>query len=621
MLQEFPDGVFFVKFDAITDADLLAPIIAQALGVSEVEGKPVLEVLKDFLRDKLLLLVIDNFEQLVDSATQIKELLDSASRLHILITSRVLLHLSTECEYLVPPLTFPREINRHTALDELTTYEAIRLFVERAQSVTPQFVLSKENAMAIVEICARLDGLPLAIELAAARVKVLPPRAILKKLENSLNLLTRGARDLPARQQTMRGAVEWSYALLSEDEKILFRRLAVFAGGFTLEAAEAVMERLGKGAFATPINVLDGVTSLVDKSLLLSREQHDGEVRFRSLEVVREYALEALEKSGEAEALRHSYADYFLQERDNLRLALKWSLESNPEKATRLAGAIGYFWMLRGHLTEGRQLLEETVQRGGSCSSSARLQVVTWAGNMAKFQGDYETAREMFQLGLTEGKASNDSVQIALANRSLAGLAHLQGDRVTARQYVEQALAISREVNDTFGIAASLKMLGDLLRSEGDDQAARPLFEEVLALSVKLGNEQLACGNLNNLAAAEYGEGDLEDARLHFSEGLKLAQELGFKIAISYSIDGFAALSTEAGDYKFAAELAGAAEDLRESINYQIEPAEDRFRKSYLGKIHEALDHEEFSALYKRGQRRRLDELIALCLNDSPEAH
>jgi len=394
MLDEFTDGVFFVELAAIPNPELVISTIALPLDVKEVGGKPILEVLKDYLRDKQMLLVVDNFEQVIEAAPQIAELLSAANRLKILITSRILLHLSAEREFVVSPLATPNEY-KHISLEELSNYEAVKLFVERARNTKPNFTLSQENAQTVAEICNRLEGLPLGIELAAARIKFLSPQAILTKLENRLKLLTGGARDLPARQQTMRGAVEWSYDLLNKEERCLFRHLAIFAGGFTLETAEAVAgcrlsaageeEVTGEQETAEieqlTIDTFDGVTSLVNKSLLVSKEQANGETRFRMLEVVREYALELLETRGEAEAMRRSHAEYFLalaeeaephlhaaqsgewlnrleEEHDNLRAALQWSLERDAAIAVGLAAGIWRLWTLHSDLTEGRGWLE-----------------------------------------------------------------------------------------------------------------------------------------------------------------------------------------------------------------------------------------------------------------------
>ena len=337
MVQVFPEGVFFIEIAAITNSELVASTIAQSLGIKEAGNKPILETLKDYLRERQMLLILDNFEQVAAAAPIIAELLATAANLKILITSRILLHLSAEREFIVPPLAVPDETS-NISLDDISNYEAIRLFVERARNVKPGFALTNENADDVAKICGRLDGLPLAIELAAARIKILSPRTILTKLENRLKLLTGGASDLPVRQQTMRDAIEWSYDLLNEDEKFLFRRLAIFEGGFTFEAAEAVCEMSEPSAAAgvssvigkvmqstinqpaaadgsdslSIIGVLDLITSLVDKSLLVSKEQPNDEKRFRMLETLRQYALESLEKNNEAEAVRRSHAAYFL---------------------------------------------------------------------------------------------------------------------------------------------------------------------------------------------------------------------------------------------------------------------------------------------------------------------
>ena len=631
-LQDFSDGVFFVELAAITNPELVASTIAQTLGAKEAGGKPILEVLKDYLCEKQMLIVIDNFEQVTDAAPNIAELV-SAANLKILITSRVLLHLSKEREFIVPPFALPNN-TAQISLDELSNYEAIKLFVERARNVKPNFALREDNAKSVTEICSRLDGLPLAIELAAARVKILSPRAILAKLENRLKLLTGGARDLPARQQTMRGAVEWSYDLLNEDEKTLFRRLAVFAGGFTFEAAEAVCG-------GSDLLILDLITSLVNKSLLVAKEQADGEQRFRMLEVVREYALESLEKNNEAEAMRRSHAAYFLalgeeaephltgaesvkwlnrleDEHDNLRDALAWLLENDAEMAARLAAAIRTFWTNHSHLTEGRKWLKAALERGSQNAPAAvRFRLLNGLGLAARQQGDYLAARKVYEEGLAAGRAANDLRQIAQSNKGLGRVAYPQGDLMAARKFTEKGLAINRRLDDKLGIAASLNLLGELSRTKGDNAAARPLQEESLAIFRKLGNKEGVCGTLNNLAAIAYGESDFAAARLHYAEALGLAQELGEKIILSYSMDGFAALVAESGESERAAEVAGAAERLRESIGFETEPADRRFRDAYLAKLKTKMDEAAFANLYEQGRRLKLEEAVALCLKET----
>jgi len=652
MLTEFTDGVFFVELAALTTPELVASTIAQPFDVKEADGKPILEVLKDYLRERQMLLVVDNFEQVIEAAPNIAELLSTANRLKILITSRILLRLSAEREFVVPPLALPDEF-KGISLDELSNYEAIKLFVERARNTKPNFTLSEQNAQAVAEICHRLEGLPLAIELAAARVKFLSPQAILTKLENRLKLLTGGARDLPVRQQTMRGAVEWSYDLLTKEEKCLFRHLAVFVGGFTFEAAEAVagcgLPVAGKEEIRSEqetteieqltIDIFDGVISLVDKSLLVSKEQANGEIRFRMLEVVREYALELLETRGEAETMRRRHAGYFLalseeaephlqaaraaewldrleEEHDNIRAALQWSLERDVAMAARLAAVIRNLWIFHSHLMEGRRWLEAVLERGSlDVPATVLFKLLNGLSVTALYQGDYQTTRKIYGEILATGRAANDLQQIAVSSRGLGLVAYQQGDITAARKHVEEALAINRELSDKYGIAAALNLLGELARTEGDDAAARPLYEESSEIFRQIGNKGALNASLINLAVIAYGEDDFVTARSHFAQVLTTAQELGDKKIISYSLDGFAALVVERGESERAARLSGAAEHLRESIGFEIEPAERRFRDTYTSKLKTKTDEDEYTKAYEHGRKLKLNEAIALALS------
>ncbi len=646
LLRYFKDGVFFVGLATLTNSELVTSTIAHALGVKETGGKPILEVLKDFLSEKQILLVVDNFEQVVNAAPQILELISAANGLKILITSRMRLHLSMEQEFILSPLDVPAE-GTPISLEELSTCDAIKLFIERAQNVKPNFVLTIENGRSVAEICLQLDGLPLAIELAAARIKILSPQMILAKLENRLKLLTGGARDAPARQQTMRGTVAWSYDLLAEAEKILFRRLAVFAGGFTFEAAESVVsinEAVDEtndspvltGIEQFDVDILDGLTSLVEQSLLLSKEQSNGTIRFRMLEVVREYALETLKASGEMERLQSSHVDYFLrlgeeaepellasqsaewlnrleEEYNNLRAALTWSLDHKPERAARLAASLRNLWIFRCYVTEGRRWLEAALAQGeeGNNPSAVRFKMLNGLGILARFQGDYKRARQSHEEGLAVGKAAGDMRQVAQSIRNLGSVAHQQGDLKTARKFLEEGLAISRQVDDKSRIAESLNALGDLARVEGDNAAARPLFEESLAICREFGRKGSEASNLLNLGAIAYNEGHFSAAHSYFINCLATAQELGDKILVSCSIDGFAALAAKRGEPKEAARLAGAAEYLRETIGYEIESAERQFRNAYLLVLHTMLNQEEFKTAFEQGRKLKMQELIA----------
>lgn len=649
--RNFSDGVFFVELAAITNPESVAQTIARTLGIKDAGDEAVLENLKNFLRDKQLLLVIDNFEQVIDAAPNIAELV--ADNLKILVTSRTLLNLSAEREFIVPPLDLP-DGNLNISPDELSKYEAVELFVQRARRIQPDFALTTENADAVAEICRRLDGLPLAIELAAARIKVFSLPAILERLESQLNLLTGGAKDLPERRQTMRGMVRWSYDLLDENEKILFQKLSVFAGSFTVKAAEAVgkrkeeKRRRGKeeeenfssniAAFCT--DIFDVISSLLDKSLIIRTDQKDGESRFRMLEVVREYALELFEKNDEAEVVRRTHADYFLQlgeaaephllgadsikwldrletEHDNLREALGWLLENDVITAARLAGAIYFFWNIHSHQTEARQWMEAILRQSEQIAAEMRLKLVNQLGSLARAQGDHEAAIKFFGQGLEMGRAMNNLPQMARSTRNLGLVAFHQGDFAAARKFLEEGLAISRQLDDPAGIAPALNNLGDLTRTEGDDAAARPLIEESLAIYTKLGNKQGICANNVNLGNIAYIEGDFKKMRFRLTEALATAQELGEKIYISCCFDGFASLALKDKQLERAARLAGAAENLRESFGYEIEPAERRLRDAYLAELRTALDKAHFSEFYKQGRKLKLEESVALCLEET----
>src|SRR5215204_4636370 len=358
LLEDFTDGTFFVQLATLSEAELFLSAVAETLGVRETAEQPLDESLKDYFHERQLLLILDNFEQVLGAAPTVTELLAGAPGLKVLATSRAPLGLYGEHEFPVPPLTLP-DLKRPPPLERLTQYEAVGLFVERARALKPDFSITNESAPAVAEICVRLDGLPLAIELAAARIKMLPPKAMLQRLTSRLKLLTGGARDLAERQRTLRATIEWSHALLDEGEQVLFGRLAVFSGGRTLEAIEAICDAEGD----LPVDAFEGVSSLLDKSLLRQEEGSNGEPRFVMLETIHEYARERLKASGESEETRRLHAEYFLAlaeeaepelsgadqlaclerleaEHDNMRAALAWSLEKEPETALRLAGAL-----------------------------------------------------------------------------------------------------------------------------------------------------------------------------------------------------------------------------------------------------------------------------------------
>ena len=649
MEHEFTDGVFFIELAAITNHELVVPTIAQYFGIKEKVGTTILENLFDYLRNKKLLIVADNFEQVADDAPNLVKLLTAAENIKFLITSRVLLRLRAEREFIVPPLALPEEVS-NISLDELSNYGAIKLFVERAQDIKSNFALTAENADAVTAICRQLDGLPLAIELAAARLKILAPPAILAKLENRLKLLTGGASDLPARQQTMRGAIEWSYNLLTADEQSLLRRVSIFTGGFSFEAAEFISgsssavagEKAGnveKKLFDLELNeieALNNLTSLINQSLIVIIEQPDGERRFRMLETIREYALESLDKNAETQAAERRYAAYFLRlielaephlsgadstkwhhflktEHDNLVSVLTWSLEHEVEMAARLAKAINYFWKMHGHLSEGREWFEFILLKSEKMPAEVRFTLFNGLGNLTKFQGDFKAARNYFEQALAIAGAANDLSEISRAVRGLATVAYRQNDYLTARKYAEQGLSICRRTDDQIGIAASLITLGDIARSENEISRARTFFEESLAISQQIGSLQGIGSNYMNLGFVTFDEDDIPAAHFYFKEALKTAQQMGEKNYISFCFDGFAALAAKCGHLIRSVRLAGAAQHLRNLSGYQIEPAERRFREAYLAKLRAALHEPDFTKFYEQGGELKLEKVIAIC--------
>ncbi|MDQ5827680.1 MAG: NB-ARC domain-containing protein, partial [Chloroflexota bacterium] len=478
VLDQFADGICFVALAPISDSALVPSAIAQALQVKQGAGQSVAEALKQYLQEKQLLLVLDNFERLLEAGPSLAQLLAACPRLKVLITSRVVLRLQGEHNYEVPPLTLPAAGHRPSP-EQLGRYEGIRLFMQRAQAANSRFTITTENAPALIELCQRLDGLPLAIELAAARVSLLPPEAVLARLGNRLGLLTGGARDLPHRQRTLRATLDWSYDLLSIAERSLFAHLAVFVGGWTLEAAEAVCD------VRDEVEVLQHVSALVDKSLVQQQGSSQHEPRFAMLETVREYAMERLEESGELERLRRRHACYFLElakeeerasqgplqrtwlnrleaEHDNLRAALAWSLglQGDTELGLQLTGALSHFWYIREHHSESRMWLQSALERA-SDATAARAKVLVGAGRLAWFQGELARANSLLKESLSLYQDLGDDAGAAFALLVLGRTAVSQGDRGRGQTLVEESLALFRQQGNMWGIARAIIVLGD----------------------------------------------------------------------------------------------------------------------------------------------------------------
>ncbi|HWE63665.1 MAG TPA: tetratricopeptide repeat protein, partial [Chloroflexota bacterium] len=573
--HEYADGVYFVSLAALRDPEAVVSLIASTLGLRETRHQTVQESIINHLRERQLLLVLDNLEQVLDVAPLVGEWLALCPRLVVLATSRIALRLRGEQRFPVPPLPTPPPAAL-PALEEIAGFGAVRLFVERAQAVQPEFALSQDNAQVIAQVCRRLDGLPLAIELAAARVMLLPPAALLARLERRLPVLTGGARDLPDRQRTLRATIAWSYDLLDSDERILFRRLAVFTGGCTQEAATAVC-RLG-GA----LDVLEGLASLIDKSLVSSGVAQS-EMRFGMLETVREYALEQLEASGEAAAVRRAHAAYYVafaeaaepdlrgakqmvmlkrleDEHDNLRAVLQWSLlHAEAEVGLRLGSALWRFWYVRGYSSEGRRWLAELLALPGSEAGGnlafARAAVLCGAGTFAEFQGDYAEARKLFEESLAISQSHGEKRIAAASLNSLGVVADSQGDLGQAATFFTHALELFRGIGDRWGTALVLGNMGYLAREQGAYARAVSLQADSVALFRELGDTRNLAFSLNNLGEVMGEQGDYRLATALCEESLALRRTLGDTWGIAISLASLGNMALAQGEYARAGAL------------------------------------------------------------------
>jgi predicted ATPase/DNA-binding XRE family transcriptional regulator len=671
VLDQFADGVGFVSLAPISDPALVPSAIAQALQVKQGAEQSVAEALEKYLRERQLLLVLDNFERLLEAGPPLAQLLAACPRLNLLVTSRVVLRLQGEHNYEVPPLTLPTAGDR-PSLEQLGRYEGIRLFMQRAQAANSQFTITTENAPAVIELCRRLDGLPLAIELAAARVSLLPPEAVLARLGNRLELLTSGARDLPDRQRTLRATLNWSYDLLSVAERALFARLAVFAGGWTLEAAEAVCD-VGNEA-----EVLQHMSALVDQSLVQQQANIQHEPRFTMLETVREYALERLEESGELERLHRRHASYFLElaekeerasqgplqrawldrletEHDNLRAALAWSLTSqgDTEMGLQLTGALSHFWYVREHHSESRMWLQSALARG-SDTSAARAKVLVGAGRLAWFQGELARANTLLEESLTLYQDLGDDAGAAFALLVLGRTAVSQGDRRRGEALVEESLALFRQQGNMWGIARALIVLGDGALFEGDVDRATAKFQKALDISRDLEDAEGIALSLLYLGRTAHMQGDdarsktlLEESLMVFKdsgdsrgvaevllelgrvartrgynaralalcrESLVLSRKLDNKSLIAFCLTTLAGVIQAVGDAAQAARLFGAAESLLQSLDVVLDPGGSLEYDSDLADVRTRLGDAVFEVARAEGVAMTVEQAVAHAL-------
>jgi predicted ATPase/class 3 adenylate cyclase len=592
LLDDYPDGVFFVELAPITDPRLVPSSIADSVGARAEGARPVLDTLRDHVRDREMLLIVDNFEQVLEASSVVADLLAAAPGMRILVTSREPLHVTGEQELTVPPMDLP-DTGQLAAPEQLMQYEAVALFVQRARAVDPGFRVTEANASTVAELCLRLDGLPLAIELAASRVKLLSPRAILERLENRLKLLTGGPIDLPARQRTLREAIGWSYDLLDNAERALFRRLSVFPGGWTLEAAEAVAYPEG-GLGGDALEVLG---SLVDKSLAMRSPTASDVVRFGMLETIREFGVEQLESAGEAEATRERHASYFVKaaeaaephlrglqrkrwldglelEHDNLRAALRRAIDAGDAHfGLRLVGTLWRFWHLHGHLAEGRRWAEEVLALPAASGRTAeRAKALTALGGLAYWQEDLPPTRRAYEEALGIARELGDRSAEAEGIYNLAYVPAYEGDIAGAVAMIEESRAAFEELGIRRGVADVSWILGIVARLEGDLSRSRALAEESLLLHRQAGDLFGVTDALHTLGRTALAQEDLATAASSFLEALNNDEQVGNRTGMAIVMDNLAAKASAEGQHLRALRLAGASEAIKEAAGGHAPP-------------------------------------------------
>ncbi len=672
----FAGGTYLIQLAPVSDAALVPAVIAQTLGLHPSPGQPALEALRDYLQNSLhepMLMLFDNFEHMTAAAPAVADLLAAGPDLKVLVTSRAPLHVYGEREFPVPTLEVP-DLKSASIIEALLQYPAVGLFRQRARAVKPDFEITKDNAAAVATICAQLDGLPLAIELAAARIKLLSPSAMQVRLEGRLQLLTGGARDLPARQQTLRGAMDWSYDLLNPAEQRLFQRLSLFVGGCTMEAVEAVCDtRQDLG-----LDVFDGMASMVDKSLAQQWEQGSGEPRYVMLKTIRDYGLEHLAASGEEAATRRAHAAYYLVlaeegaaggaaepewlerlevEHDNLRAALEWLIESgDADWGMRLGTALFRFWETREHFAEGRDRLGRLLRLPGAAArNQKRLRTLFTAGVLAGGQGDYEAAQNLIEESLAIARELKDNSAVAVslnalavfarergevaaagalfeeslylcrelgdrmaAARALSNLAsvvRLQGDYARARSLYQECAASFTELGDRTGVAWSLDYQGDLARELGETENARSLYEQSLSVFRSLGDSWGIAGTLADLGNLALERKDYSGALTLFGESLQIFQALESKRGIARLLECFACAAAAEHQPERSLRLAGAAAALRQSVGAPPSPAErDRLEKD-LEVPRQAVNHTAGATSWMEGWAMPVEKAIAQALS------
>ena len=614
LLDQYPDGVWFVDLAPILDPLLVPRTTAISIGLRAEPQRPVIDMLCDYLHDRSPLVILDNCEHLVDACARMADrILHTAPDTRILASSREALGIGGEITYRVPSLRLP-DIQHLPPLESLSQYEAVKLFIDRATAVVLSFTVTNENAPALAQVCYHLDGIPLAIELAAAKIRVLSVEQIAKRLGDRFRLLTGGSRMVLERHQTLRAAIDWSYDFLPPAEQILLRRLSVFVGGWTLEAAESVCGDEETSSVVRSDDILNLLEQLINKSLVLAEEvKHES--RYRMLETIRQYANEKLIESGENDALRHRHLQYFLNfaeaaepklqgkeqerwldqlevEHNNLRAALSSSLSTRntSQAGMRLSSALVPFWLVHGHFREGQTWLEQLLAVSSDAPAAMRAKAFTGAGTMAWCRSDFSRAIEYHQDSLTLYRALEDRHGIAQALNNLGAQSYYQGHFEEAMPQLQESLKFYRALDDKAGTALVLINLGELARHLGHTESAAQHYAESLTLYRELGNQRWIAGTLHNLGLLATDQGNLKEALLYHQESLLLFQRLGEKQALPELLEAFADVFAAWQQAEPAARLLGAAAAFREVLQIPLPPVDRRDYEHTLAIVHAQLD-------------------------------
>lgn len=674
--KRFPDGVWFLDLAPLNDPELMPNTLAGLLGLRESKDVSITTTLINYFHLRTALVIFDNCEHLVEACAQLAHsLLTSCESLSILATSREALRVSGEISYRVPSLEIP-VLEFEQATEALEEIESVRLFADRAAAAKQDFVVVAPNALTVAQICQRLDGVPLAIELAAAWVNVLPVEKILNRLTDRFHFLRSNLRMTVARHQTLRGTIEWSYDLLPEPERTLLRQVSIFVGGFSLQAAEVICADKG----LKQEDVLEQLQGLVDKSLVnVEHGNSSTDTRYRLLETIREYGFEKLREAGEDNQIRTRHLEFFVQlveqakdrlrsseqelalreldaEYGNLRSALEWAMESDPVRALQLSADMGRFWEARGYIREGRVAIEKALGKALTASNELRARGLYWVSGFADREGDYAKAKAAIEESLQLSRKSEDKEGIASALLVLANvvwvqgdfaaaeatyeelIAHYQelgdkhalavvltnlgnavirtGDYAAARRYEEESVAIFRELEDHRSLVMALNNLGVVAEEQGDRDAARRFYEECISLSRQLGEKTFIVYALNGLGHVLCLQGDLSLAWRYYRESLLLAEQTAEKRMIAYGLEGFAKVAIRLGTMETAVRLIGAANSLRQEIGAPLDPAEQAELDQDLLAIHNSLEEKEFAVAWSDGSGMTLEQALTYALKE-----